>query len=138
MRIKDVMTKNIITVDGKETAAKAAKQMKDANVGMVMIVENGEIKGLITDRAIVTKVVAEGKDPSKVSIREFMSKDIITCKEDSDVMDVIKTLGESRIRRVPVINESNKVVGVLSIADVAQEMKGCMDSLFDELSKAAR
>jgi CBS domain-containing protein len=138
MKVREIMTRNVVCVSLNSTAAEAAKKMKESNVGTVMVIEEDKVKGLITDRAIVTKVIAESRDPNTVKVADIMSKDLITCKEENDIIDVIKTIGENRIRRIPVINERQELVGVVSIADLATEMKSCIDSILNEEAKAAR
>ncbi len=138
MQVKDVMTKGIACVDAKSSAADAARKMKDQNVGTIMVIDNDQLTGIVTDRAIVTKAVAEKKDPSQVSVTNIMTKEIIGCRESDDVMDAIKTMGENKIRRMPVINDQDQLVGVVSLADIAQEIRPCIDSMFDEITKATK
>lgn len=138
MRVKDVMTKGIACVDTKSTAADAAVKMKEQNVGTVLVVESNEVKGVVTDRAIVTKAVANKQDPRDVPISSIMTKDIIGCRESDDVMDAVKVMGDNRIRRMPVINDKQQLVGIVSLADIAQEMRPCIDSMFDEITKATK
>lgn len=138
MKVKDVMTKGIACVDTKSSAADAAVKMKEQNVGTVLVVERDEVKGVVTDRAIVTKAVAKQEDPRKVPISDIMTKDIIGCREDDDVMDAVKTMGDHKIRRMPVVNSKDQLVGVVSIADIAQEMRPCIDSMFDEITKSTK
>lgn len=138
MKVKDVMTKGIACVDTKSSAADAAVKMKEQNVGTVLVVERDEVKGVVTDRAIVTKAVANQEDPRKVPIADIMTKNIIGCREDDDVMDAVKTMGDHKIRRMPVVNNKDQLVGVVSIADIAQEMRPCIDSMFDEITKSTK
>lgn len=136
MKIKDVMTTDIACTDMKSTAVDAARKMKDQNVGMLLVVEGSEVKGLLTDRAITTRAVAEAKDPNNVRVTDIMTKDLVGCSENDDVFDALKIMGENKIRRLPVVNDSSQLVGVISIADIAREMRTGMDSMFDEISKA--
>lgn len=138
VKVKDIMTKDIICLTSDSSAADAAKRMRDANVGTVLVIDGDELKGIVTDRAIVTKVVADQKDITKEPIRNFMTTDLIACMEDNDIMDVVKTFGEAKVRRMPVVNDREELVGVVSVADVAKEMKDAVSSLFDEVSKATR
>lgn len=138
MKVKDIMTKNVVTVGSDAPVADAAKKMKDANIGSVVVLDHNEVKGIVTDRKIVTNVIAENKDPARERIGNITSKKLITCDENSDVHEALITLGQNRIRRCPVVNDRKELVGVLSVADIARDMKGCMDSLFDEMSKSSR
>lgn len=138
MQVKDVMTKGIACVDTKSSAADAAKKMKDQNVGTILVIESDQLKGIVTDRSIVTKAVAEQQDPRQVPVSKIMTKEIIGCKESDDVMDAMKTMGENKIRRMPVVNDKDQLVGVVSLADIAQELRPCIDSMFDEITKATK
>lgn len=140
MKVRDIMTKEVVSVDPKATVADTAKKMRDANVGSVVVIDrsNNEVKGIVTDRKIVTSVIAESRDPMKEPIGNIVSKSLLTCKDDSDVHDVVKAMGQNKVRRMPVVNERKELVGVLSMSDVARDMRGCMDSLFDEMSKSSR
>lgn len=138
MRVKDVMTRSIISVSSDDFVATAAKVMKDKNVGTVLVIDGHDVKGLVTDRAIVTRVVGEEKDPRVVPVRSIMTRDIITCSENTDIIDAARTLGENRIRRMPVVNDKHELVGIVSVSDIALQIKPCVDAIFDETTKAAR
>ncbi len=138
MKIKDIMSKEIACVDAKSTAADAARKMKDQNVGSVLVIDQDQLQGLVTDRAIATKAVAGEKDPRSVPVTEIMTKEIIGCSEDDDVFDVLETMGKNQVRRLPVVNEQSQLVGVISMADIAQQMRTGMDSMFDEIGKSAK
>ena len=138
MKVKDIMTTGIACVDSRSSAADAAVKMKEQNVGTVLVVDSNQVKGVVTDRAIVTKAVANKQDPREVPISSIMTKDIIGCREDDDVMEAVKTMGDNRIRRMPVVNDKQQLVGVVSLADIAQEMRPCIDSMFDELTKSTK
>jgi CBS domain-containing protein len=138
MQVKDVMTKGIACVDTKSSAADAARKMRDQNVGTVLVIDENRVKGMITDRAIVTKVVAEQKDPKDVPIADVMTKKVVGCSENDDIMDAMKTMGDMKVRRLPVVNEKEQLVGIVSLADIAQEMRPALDSMFDEITKATK
>jgi CBS domain-containing protein len=138
MQVKDVMTKGIACVDTRSSAADAAKKMKDQNVGTIMVIDSDQLKGIVTDRAIVTKAVAEQQDPRQVPVSKIMTTDIIGCRESDDVMDAVKTMGDNKIRRMPVVNDRDQLVGVVSMADIAQEMRPCINSIFDDITKATK
>jgi CBS domain-containing protein len=138
MKVKDIMTKEIACVDAKSSAADAAKKMKDQNVGTVLVIDENQLMGLITDRAITTRAVAEEKDPRNVPVTDIMTKEIVGCSEDDDVFDALQTMGKNQIRRLPVVNNESQLVGIVSMADIAEQMRVGVDSIFDELSKAAK
>jgi CBS domain-containing protein len=138
LKVKDIMSRDVVTIGADASVADAARKMKDANVGSVVVLDRNAVQGIVTDRKIVTSVIAENRDPAREKIGNVMSKKLITCNEDSDVHDAMKTLGDNKIRRCPVVNDRKELVGVLSMSDVARDMKGCMDSLFTEMSKSSR
>ena len=139
MKVRDIMSKNVISVDPAESVSDAAKRMKESNVGSVVVVDRkkNEVRGIVTDRKIVTSVVAESRDPAKEPVGNIVSKSIITCDEESDVHDAMKLMGQNKVRRMPVVNDRKELVGVLSASDIARDMRGCLNSLFDELSKSS-
>lgn len=138
MKVKDIMNKNVVAVSADTPVAEAAKKMREANVGSVIVLDHNEVKGIVTDRKIVTSVIAENKDPRRERIGSITSRKLITCDADSDVHDALMTLGQNKIRRCPVLNERKELVGVLSIADIAHDMKRYMDALFDDLSSSCQ
>lgn len=137
MRVKDVMTRGVISVGSDASVAAAAKVMKDKNIGTVLVIDGHDVKGLVTDRAIVTRVVGEDKDPRTVPVKTIMTRDIITCSEESDIVDAARILAENKIRRMPVTNENHELVGIVSVSDIALKIKPCVESIFDEITKAA-
>ncbi len=136
MKVKDIMSRDVVTIGADASVADAARKMKDANVGSVVVLDKNAVQGIVTDRKIVTNVIAENRDPGREKIGNIASKKLITCSEDSDVHDALKTLGDNKIRRCPVINDRKELVGVLSVSDIARDMKGCMDALFTEMAKS--
>jgi CBS domain-containing protein len=138
MKIKEVMTNEIACVDTKSTAADAARKMKDQNTGTVIVVDGSNVKGIVTDRQITVRAVAEQKDPRSTPISDIMTKDIVGCSENDDIFDALKTMGENKVRRLPVVNDSSQLVGIVSVSDIAREMRIGMDSMFDEITKASR
>jgi CBS domain-containing protein len=138
MQVKDIMTTGIACVDTRSSAADAARKMKDQNVGTVMVIDENQVKGLVTDRAIVTKVVAEQQDPRNVKVGDVMTKQIVGCKDSDDIMDAAKTMGDMKVRRLPVVNDREQLVGIVSLADIAQEVRPTLDSMFDEITKSTK
>lgn len=132
------MTKGIACVDSRSTASEAAKKMKDQNVGTVLVIDQDRVQGLITDRAITTRAVAEERDPRSVPVTDIMTREVVGCRESDDLFDALKIMGDNKIRRLPVVNDKSQLVGVVSLSDIAQEMRVGMDSMFDELTKSTK
>lgn len=138
MKVRDIMTKDVVSVDPNSTVADAARKMKNSNVGTVVVIDKSknEVQGIVTDRKIVTSVVAEARNPADERIGNIVSKNIVTCRDDNDVHDALKVMGEHKVRRLPVVNDHKELVGVLSISDIARDIRSDMDSFFSELSKS--
>lgn len=119
MKCKDIMTKSVKMCDKACTAKDAAQIMKKINAGVVPVVdENDIVTGIVTDRDITLHTVAEGKDPSKVKIHDFMTKHVVTVNEDDLIDEAIKLMKENKVRRLPVVDENNKLTGIISLGDV--------------------
>ncbi len=118
--IGDVMTRDPITMDTEATAADAARAMRDSGVGDVIVTDDGRIRGIVTDRDIAVRAVAEGRNPSEVHLGEIASTDVATVSPDDPVDRAVRIMREKAVRRVPVV-EDGKPVGVVSIGDLAIE-----------------
>ena len=121
--VKDAMTSNPCTIDADQTVDYAAKMLKDENVGLAPIVDGQRLVGTLTDRDIVVRVVAEGRDPKTVRVREIASTDLVTIDPQQDLDEALRLMANHQVRRLPVVEEDGRVVGVLAQADVAQEAK---------------
>ncbi len=118
MKLRDVMNKNAITVTPEATALVVAKKIRDANIHSVMITEGDKLVGMITDRELVLKVMAEGKNPVEVRVGEIMVTDVITVEPDVPIIDVAKLMEEHSLVRLPVVDKDSRVVGMVSIVDL--------------------
>jgi CBS domain-containing protein len=139
MGLKAIMTEDITSLPSTASVLDAAKFMTDMNVGSVIITENGSPSGLITDRDIVAKVLALGKDSSKTRIREVMISPVVSISEDKDIVDVTHLMSTHGIRRLPVTDAKGKLTGVISLDDVlvllGEEMQDIAMTLKKELQK---
>jgi CBS domain-containing protein len=117
--IREVMTSNPCTIDADKDIAYAAKMLKDENVGIAPIVEGDQLIGVLTDRDIAIKVVAEGKDPKSTIVREIASKNVVTIDPQQDLDEALRLMAKHQVRRLPVVEEDGKIVGILAQADVA-------------------
>ena len=121
--VSEVMTSKVCSIDADKTVAYAAKMMKDENVGFAPIVEGDRLVGTVTDRDIAVKAVAEGKDPQTTSVREIAETDIVTVEPGQGLDDALQLMASHQIRRLPVVEQDRKLVGVVAQADVAKEAK---------------
>lgn len=131
MKVKDIMTPRVVTVNRKVSIAETARKMRDEKVGSVLVVEKGKLVGLITDRQITHTAVAEGLDPNKVEVQEYMTEDFIPLTPGMDLVKAAKLMQELAIRRLPVV-EGGKPVGILSVSDIAFFVKDCIDCILVE------
>jgi len=119
--IKDVMTSNPCTIDAGKSVAYAAKMMKDEDVGLAPIVEGDKLVGMLTDRDIAIRVVAEGRNPEQVTVEEVASKQVVTIDPQQDLAEALRIMAKHQVRRLPVIEEDGRLVGVVAQADIARE-----------------
>ena len=134
--VRDAMTTNPCTIDADKDVAYAAKMMKDENVGVAPIVEGEKLVGVLTDRDIAVKVVAEGKDPQSTKARDIASKDVITIDPQQDLDEALRMMATHQVRRLPVVEEDGKIVGILAQADVAlQSDDAKTGEVVEEISK---
>jgi len=117
--IKDVMTPDPVCVDPHDSAADAARRMRDVDSGAILVAEDGHLKGLLTDRDIVVRAIAEGRDPARVEVREICSSDIEALRPDDELDCAVQLMRARHIRRLPVVEGGDHPVGIVSIGDLA-------------------
>jgi CBS domain-containing protein len=140
IRCRDIMTREIVVATRNTTLDQVAAMMRDDDTGIIPIVDkashagdvlneqsrhddlnNGKLVGLITDRDIVIRAVSQGLDTRTVAAEEIMSKELHTAQPGDRVIDVIRKMGEKKVRRIPVVDQENNLRGIISIADIALE-----------------
>jgi CBS domain-containing protein len=112
------MTENPTTCKPSATIVDAAKVMAREDVGPIPVVEGGKLVGLVTDRDIVVRAVAEGRDIQKTTVGDVASKDVVTVTADEDLDRALQLMGKHQVRRIPVV-EGDRVIGIVAQADVA-------------------
>jgi CBS domain-containing protein len=117
--VRDIMTPNPECVSERDSIRDVARIMKDQDTGVVPVVDGKRIIGLITDRDIVVRGIAEGRDISNMSVNELMTKSVRTVKEDAPLNTVLELMGNAEVRRVPVVNGNDELVGIVSLGDIA-------------------
>ena len=123
-RITELMTSNPRTIGQDQPVAEAAKMMRDEDVGLAPIVDGDKLIGAVTDRDIVTRVVAMGKDPASTSVREVASSDVVTVGPEQNLDDALNLMARHQVRRLPVVEEDGRLLGVVSQGDVAEHAPG--------------
>lgn len=122
MKISEVMTTEVETVSSDQTAREAAAFMLRADAGSIPVCEGDRVIGMITDRDIAVRGIAEGRGPD-TPVSELMSDGIICAREDEDVRDVAQRMSEEQVRRVPVLDAEDKLCGIVSLGDLARETR---------------
>ena len=131
--VRDVMSEDLKSVEPGTSVADAAKQMKESDIGAILVIDDDELRGLLTDRDIVVKVVAEGRDPDDVEVGDLVSDELETLEPDASLDDALRAMSEHKVRRLPVV-EDGKPVGIVTLGDVAVEREP--DSALGEISEA--
>ena len=118
--IRELMTKNPCAIDADKPVTYAAKMMRDEDVGLAPIVEGQKLVGMLTDRDIAIRVVAEGKDPQTVTVREAATTNVVTLDPQQDLDEALRLMAKHQVRRLPVVEEDGSLAGVVAQADIAQ------------------
>ncbi|MBT2490830.1 CBS domain-containing protein [Streptomyces sp. ISL-96] len=133
-QVREIMTSAPITVGVLTAVSEVAHRMREENIGAVLVAEGDELRGLVTDRDLVVRVLAEGKDPGETTVRDVCSPDLVTVTPDDEVDRAIELMREHSLRRLPVV-EGNTAVGIVSLGDLAIERDP--DSALGDVSAAA-
>ncbi len=120
-KVTDSMSSNPCSIDADKSVAYAAKMMKDEDVGLAPIVEGDRLVGTVTDRDIAIRAVAAGKDPETTKVKEIATREVVTIDPGQELDEALRLMAEHQVRRLPVIEEDGRLVGVLAQADVAKD-----------------
>jgi len=121
-RCREIMTSNVKTANGAMTLREVARLMSEGDMGVMPVVDAGKLVGIVTDRDIVVRAIAEGKDIS-TAIGEVMTTEIFSVKPDDFAFEAIRLMGDKQVRRIPVITENGELAGIIAMADIALEME---------------
>jgi CBS domain-containing protein len=117
-KIEDVMVRDIVTIDPLTSVADAASRMREANVGMLPIVEDGELRAVLTDRDLVVRALAAGIDPESLQAIECATREPIAAQPDWDVDDALEVMGKQQVGRLPVVGEDGRLVGIVTLGSL--------------------
>lgn len=120
MKIAECMTRDVRIANPEQTIQAAARMMAECDTGALPVGQNDRLVGMVTDRDITIRAVAEGKGPG-AKIGDVMTHDVCYCFEDEDVDHVLDAMGDSRVRRLPVLNRAKRLVGIVSLSDLAMK-----------------
>ena len=133
--ISDVMTPNPRGVDTTSPITEAVRIMKTEDVGSVPILEGDRLVGMLTDRDVAIRIVAEGKDPQATTVGEIASRDLVTVDPDQSLSEAERLMAEHQLRRLPVVEEDGRLVGIVAQADVAEHDARHTGKLVQEISR---
>ncbi len=141
MKCKDIMTQNPTCCAPSETIEEAARHMKEEDIGSVLVCDSPQshhLIGILTDRDIVIKVIAEGQDPKNIPVQRIMTPDPLTCHEEENLQHAMDLMEEHQIRRIPILNEHNQFVGIVSQGDLAKRFGNQQRTgqMVEEISKS--
>jgi len=119
-RIRELMTSNPRSLESGSTVMEAARLMRDEDAGIIPVVEGEKLVGTVTDRDIAIRVVAEGRSPESVTVGEIASRELVTIDPQQDLDEALRLMARHQVRRLPVVEEDGKLVGIVAQADVAK------------------
>jgi CBS domain-containing protein len=123
MKVKEIMNSPVETIGSETTITKAAEIMKSSDVGVLPVIKEDEIVGIITDRDIVVRAIAEKLNPQNTPVKKVMTADVVCCFEDTDMEEAARMLEDKKVHRLLVLGDNNTISGILSIADITRKMK---------------
>jgi CBS domain-containing protein len=118
-KVRDVMTANVELIASDATVQEAALKMAEADIGALPVDENDRLVGMVTDRDIALRSAATGKNPARTKVREIMTRKVRYCFDDENADEAVESMSELQLRRLPVVNREKRLVGVVSLADIA-------------------
>ncbi len=136
--IADIMTRSIATVQRDETLQAAAKRLREMDVGSLPVLDGKAVAGIVTDRDIAVRGVAEGMIPQESLVSDVMTTDVRFCRVDDSVAQVMEEMGDLKVRRLPVLDANNEIVGIVALADLATRQSGDTDETLREISTPGR
>ena len=121
MQLRDVMTRGVQVIHPDATLAEAAEKMKSLDIGPLPVCDGEKLVGMITDRDLATRAISAGKDPNATRVHEVMTEGVRYCFEDDDIKTAAEIMGQAQIRRLPILSRNKRLVGIVSLGDLAIE-----------------
>ena len=131
MTVMNAMTRMPVSISADTTMQGCAKRMIEEGVGSVLIVENGAILGILTEKDM-TRALAEDQVMKEVRVSEFMSKEVISIQPEKDVLEAIKLMSEKEVRRLPVVDKKNKLIGLITVSDILRVEPDLLEIAFQK------
>ncbi len=133
IQVKEIMKTYVVTAEPENTALEIARKMKEEDVGSVIIVENNKPIGIVTREDITIKVVADSLEPSSIKAKEIMNQPLVTCNEKDDILDVAMIMNKYGYERLPVVDEENRLKGIISIREILAIAPGLIEIFKERL-----
>ena len=137
MQVQDLMTRNVAMISSNQTVQKAARLMADLDVGILPVGEGDRLVGMITDRDITVRGLAEGKGPN-AKVRDVMTPNVKYCFADDEIDEITANMADIQVRRLPVLNRDKRLVGILSLCDIAASNDADQVQVIEALSGISR
>ena len=137
MKVRQVMTEGVSYVAPETPIVEVARRMREDEIGSVPVAENDRLIGMVTDRDVVLRVVAEGAELAGCTARDAMSPGILYCFDDQSVNDILKNMSDNQIRRLPVVTREKRLVGMVSLGDLSQAAQLKAGAALKEISQPA-
>lgn len=133
--VADIMSTDVKTIEPQQSLRAAAQLMKQLDVGALPVCDGSRLLGMLTDRDIALRAVAQGLAPDSACVSDVMTPDVAWCAEDDDTDTVMKQMGERQIRRLPVLDKSHRLVGIVALGDLATRQSKPVDETVREISE---
>ena len=137
MQIRQIMTHNVSVVRANADIAEVARKMRDEDIGSVPVVEDERLIGMVTDRDIVVRVLADDRDSRSITAREAMSPQVLYCFDDQPVEEVLANMAAMQVRRMPVVDRDKRLVGVVSLGDLSKAAAIAAGGALEKISRSA-
>jgi CBS domain-containing protein len=137
MKISDCMTRNVRLVSPQQTIQEAARMMAEMDAGVLPVGDNDRLVGMITDRDIAIRAVCAGKGPD-TKVEDAMTREVKYCFEDEDVDHVARNMGDLQVRRLPVMNRDKRLVGIVTLGDIATNRRADTELIGEALGSISR
>lgn len=136
-RIADIMSTDLCTVEPQESLRRAAQLMQEHDIGALPVCQDRQLLGMLTDRDIAVRAVADGLDAESTCVSDVMSGDVQCCTEDQDTVEAMRLMGDRQLRRLPVLDADRQLVGIVALADLATRQDRHIDQTVREISTPA-
>lgn len=136
MQIREIMSTDVHLVDPNMTIHECARRMRDDDLGALPVGENDKLVGMVTDRDITVRAVADAKGADDCTVRDVMSEGILYCYDDDDIDDAARSMSEHQVRRIPVVNRDKRLCGMVTVADLAKAgIKGAEFQAYKDIAR---